>query len=31
MPFAHGRTYRIGNLSLFDSYHCAGYNPDTAG
>jgi uracil-DNA glycosylase family 4 len=28
-PFAHGRTHRIGNLSLFDSYHCSRYNTNT--
>jgi uracil-DNA glycosylase len=29
MPFAHGRTHRIGNLSVFDSYHCSRYNTNT--
>ena len=29
MPFAHGRTHRIGNLFLFDSYHCSRYNTNT--
>jgi uracil-DNA glycosylase family 4 len=29
MPFTHGRTHRIGNLSLFDSYHCSRYNTNT--
>jgi uracil-DNA glycosylase len=28
-PFAHGRTHRLGDLSLFDSYHCSRYNTNT--
>jgi uracil-DNA glycosylase len=28
-PFAHGRTHRIDNLSLFDRYHCSRYKTNT--
>ena len=28
-PFGHGRTHRIGNVALFDSYHCSRYNTNT--
>jgi uracil-DNA glycosylase len=28
-PFGHGRTHRLGALSLFDSYHCSRYNTNT--
>jgi len=27
--FGHGRTHRIGALTLFDSYHCSRYNTNT--
>jgi uracil-DNA glycosylase family 4 len=29
VPFAHGRAHRIGDLALFDSYHCSRYNTNT--
>lgn len=28
-PFAHGATHAIGDLLLFDSYHCSRYNTNT--
>lgn len=28
-PFAHGATHRIGEITLFDSYHCSRYNTST--
>ncbi|NWG22814.1 MAG: uracil-DNA glycosylase [Pseudorhodoplanes sp.] len=28
-PFGHGRQARIGDLTLFDSYHCSRYNTNT--
>lgn len=28
-PFGHGAQHRIGNLTLFDSYHCSRYNTNT--
>jgi uracil-DNA glycosylase len=28
-PFGHGNTHRLGNLTLFDSYHCSRYNTNT--
>lgn len=28
-PFGHGATHRIGDLTLFDSYHCSRYNTNT--
>ena|ERR1043166_2765771 len=29
MPFAHAQTHRIGNLWIFDSYHCSRQNTNT--
>jgi uracil-DNA glycosylase family 4 len=29
MPFAHGKTQQIGDLTLFDSYHCSRQNTNT--
>jgi uracil-DNA glycosylase family 4 len=28
-PFGHGRAHAIGDLSIFDSYHCSRYNTNT--
>jgi uracil-DNA glycosylase len=28
-PFAHGGVHRIGELTLYDSYHCSRYNTNT--
>ena len=28
-PFGHGAQHRIGDLMLFDSYHCSRYNTNT--
>ena len=28
-PFGHGASRRIGELTLFDSYHCSRYNTNT--
>jgi uracil-DNA glycosylase family 4 len=28
-PFAHGAVHKVGNFSLFDSYHCSRYNTNT--
>ena len=28
-PFAHGSRHTIGDLALFDSYHCSRYNTNT--
>ena len=28
-PFAHGARHTVGNLALFDSYHCSRYNTNT--
>src|ERR1700752_4634681 len=28
-PFGHGSRHRIGDLALFDSYHCSRYNTNT--
>ncbi|MGB5799742.1 MAG: uracil-DNA glycosylase, partial [Mesorhizobium sp.] len=28
-PFRHGGQSRIGNLTLFSSYHCSRYNTNT--
>jgi uracil-DNA glycosylase len=28
-PFAHGRAHRVGDLCVFDSYHCSRYNTNT--
>lgn len=28
-PFKHGATYKLGNISLFPSYHCSRYNTNT--
>ena len=28
-PFAHGATHRLGEPTLFDSYHCSRYNTNT--
>jgi uracil-DNA glycosylase len=28
-PFGHGKQARIGDLTLFDSYHCSRYNTNT--
>lgn len=28
-PFAHGATHQIGELMIFDSYHCSRYNTNT--
>ena len=28
-PFGHGARHRIGELALFDSYHCSRYNTNT--
>jgi len=28
-PFAHGGTHAVGELTLFDSYHCSRYNTST--
>ncbi|HML15190.1 MAG TPA: uracil-DNA glycosylase [Xanthobacteraceae bacterium] len=28
-PFAHGQTHRIGNVTIFDSYHCSRQNTNT--
>jgi uracil-DNA glycosylase len=28
-PFGHGKTHRLGELTLFDSYHCSRYNTNT--
>jgi uracil-DNA glycosylase len=28
-PFAHGAHHRIGDLEVFDSYHCSRYNTNT--
>jgi uracil-DNA glycosylase len=28
-PFAHGARHRVGELALFDSYHCSRYNTNT--
>jgi uracil-DNA glycosylase len=29
VPFAHGASHRVGQLRLFDSYHCSRYNTNT--
>ena len=29
VPFGHGATHRIGQITLFDSYHCSRYNTNT--
>jgi uracil-DNA glycosylase len=28
-PFGHGSRHQIGDLALFDSYHCSRYNTNT--
>jgi uracil-DNA glycosylase len=28
-PFIHGRAFRIGEVTLYDSYHCSRYNTNT--
>jgi uracil-DNA glycosylase len=28
-PFAHGRAHELGDVALFDSYHCSRYNTNT--
>ena len=28
-PFAHGARHTVGDLALFDSYHCSRYNTNT--
>ena len=28
-PFAHGRAHAMGEIKLFDSYHCSRYNTNT--
>jgi uracil-DNA glycosylase family 4 len=28
-PFAHGAVHELGNVTLFDSYHCSRYNTNT--
>ena len=28
-PFGHGRTHKLGALTLVDSYHCSRYNTNT--
>ncbi|MCZ0734086.1 uracil-DNA glycosylase [Phreatobacter sp. AB_2022a] len=28
-PFGHGATHRIGQITLYDSYHCSRYNTNT--
>jgi uracil-DNA glycosylase len=28
-PFAHGARHTVGELALFDSYHCSRYNTNT--
>lgn len=29
LPFGHGAEHRVGQLALFDSYHCSRYNTNT--
>ena len=28
-PFTHGGTHQMGEITLFDSYHCSRYNTST--